>query len=192
MKMYNAADGAVIGMKIDATHRAWTASVVEEERQEASVKGDAYSMGANVTLTSANESALIFVKNNEDQDLIISNISFMVGTSTGGTKDEFLLQLYVGATALSAGTASAGVNSNFGSNKTLSATVTVGQEAATVTGGSVAGQALAYVKKSNDFKEEFWVLPKGAAFAFTATPPASNTSLQIIARFSVHLAQRGK
>lgn len=176
-------------VKIDSANRMLTESVVETEQLEAAVKGDSYQVGSGpVTLTSANESAVLFFKNNEDKDLIITAANITSSKQTGSTAGVFLVKIYLEGSALSAGASQVPVNSNFGSNKALSATVTAGQEAATVTDGVANGSF--YIQEAEFFNTDLaWVLPKGTSVSMSITPGASNTSVTITTTLEAHVAR---
>ena len=112
----------------------------------------------------------------------------MSSKQTGSSAGVFTAVIYTGATGLSAGTSFSPLNSNFGSNKTLSTTATRGQEAATVTGGTAVGT---FIFQEAQFinTELAWVIPKGSSIALTITPGASNTSMTITFVFEAHLSR---
>jgi hypothetical protein len=166
-------------LKVDATNKAQTRSVSQDEQKEATVCGDAYIIGSGViTLTSACQSAMIYLKNNEDRDLVLSNIIVHSGASTCGAENVALVTVQRNPTGLSGGACTTATNNNFGSNNTLTADITAGAEAATLTAGTAMGSF--YVPIQTWFETEIsWGLPKGASVGLLVTPPASNSSLKI-------------
>lgn len=174
-------------VKVDSTNRLKAEAVAQSTQLEASVNGDSYQIGSGVvTLTSASESAVLFVKNNEDKNLILTAVNITSAAMTGSSASVFLAKLYTGGTTLSASTAQTPLNNNFASNKTLDATVLAGQEAATITNGTAKGAF--YIGNNKFFTAGIaWVLPKGATIAVSITPGASNTSFPLTVTLEGHL-----
>lgn len=175
--------------KVDNTYRLHVDSVQKSEQLNAAILGDSYQIGSGaVVLTSASESAVLFLENNEDKDLILTGVNVTSGAMTGSSANVFLAKVYLGGTTLSASTATAALNNNFGSSKTLSATVLVGQEAATVTNGTASGAF--YIPNDTFFNADIaWVLPKGTSVALSITPGASNTSMVVTVTLEGNLAR---
>jgi len=184
-------DGTGTGfqVKVDSSNRLLTESVTETEQLEAAVRGDSYQVGSGpITLTSANESAVLFFKNNEDKDVIITAVNVTSSKQTGSSAGVFLAKLYTSGTALSAGAAQVPLNNKFGSSQLLTATVQAGQEAATVTGGVASGAF--YVQEAMFFNTNTaWVFPKGSTIAMSVTPGASNTSATVTVTLEAHIAR---
>ena len=178
--------------KVDSNNRLHTDAVTNARRRQAALEENAFELGTGeITLTSANTSAVLYFKNNETKDFVIDSLEITCKNSTGGAIDSFLVELLINPTGLSAGTSTSAVNMNFGSSKTLTADITIGQEAATVTGGTVSGLDYAKVDMKNPW-DLVWVVPKGSSFALRVTPPASNTSLPLIVRAGGHLESEDK
>ena len=184
-------DGTGTGFeaRVDSENRLLTESVTETEQLEAAVKGNAFQVGSGVvTLTSASESAVLYFKNNEEKDLIVTAINITSTTQTGSTAGVFLAKIYTGATGLSASTSQTALNNNFGSNKSLDVDIEAGQEASTVTSGTAA--AAFYIQEAEFFNTEVaWVFPKGSTIAFSVTPGAGNTSMTVTATLEAHIAR---
>jgi hypothetical protein len=174
-------DGTGTGakLKISSQNRAQTDAVVHTSAQEAAEEGRLYQVGAGiVNLTSANESQILFLKNEGDKDLEIVNVTISSGLSTGGAAgDVFLAQLYVNPTSIT-GTDAPFVNNNLGSSRSLEGVFTAGAEGSVLTGGTLGGAVYFPVAKFERVSL-YWVLPKGSSFAISITPPAGNTSLNV-------------
>lgn len=175
--------------RVDGEGRLLVEAVTETEQLEAAVKGESFQVGSGaVTLTSANESALLYFKNNEDRDVIVTAVNITSTKQTGSSAGVFLAKLYTEGTGLSAGSSQTALNSNFGSSKTLTADITAGQEAATITNGTASGAF--YISEGIFFNTETaWVLPKGTTVAVSITPGASNTSVTVTCTLEVHIAR---
>lgn len=174
-------------LKIDSTNRALTRCVTESAQIEAAQDGDSFQIGSGaVSLTSANESAVLYIKNNEDRDLQLTAVNITSTAMTGSSANVFLAKVYLEGTGLSAGTSTSALNNNFGSNKTLDADITAGQEAATVTGGTASGAF--YIPSETFFNTGIaWVIPRGITLALSVTPGASNTSMVVTVTLEAHL-----
>lgn len=175
--------------KVGSDLRLWTESITRSEQLQASAEGNSYQVGSGaINLTSANESAILFFENNENSDVVITAVNVTSTKQTGATAGVFLVKIYVDGTALSAGSAQIPLNNNFGSNKTLTADVQSGQEAATITNGVASGAF--YISEAIFFHTELaWTLPKGSSIAMSITPAASNTSFTTTVTLEAHIGK---
>jgi len=174
-------DGSGSGrkLKINSKNRAETQSVSRNEEENASLEGNSYLCGTGpINLTSGNESAVFYLKNNENSDLIIKNFTFTSSAITGAANGVFLLKLYKNPDGISSGTDIPPANTNFGSSKTLVADVQFGAEAATVTNGILGGST--YMPQQTLTQAPLsWIVPKGSSFAITVEPEDGNTDTNI-------------
>jgi hypothetical protein len=159
-----------------------TYSVSEDVVENAAASGNSFNINTGVvTLTSASESAMLYLKNNGEEDIHISAIGFLLGNSTGGTGD-LTCKVYKNPTA---GTIISGAvdvdinqNKNAGSSKILTANAYKGAEANTVTGGDLwytsllAGSGRPYVIATGTL-----VITPGSSIGISITPQTSNTSM---------------
>jgi hypothetical protein len=175
--------------KVDSTNRLLVEAVTESEQLEAAAIGNAFQIGSGpITLTNANESAVLFYKNNEDKDIIITAVNVTSSKQTGSSAGVFLAKVIAGGTALSAGASVTALNNNFGSNKSLLATITAGQTSATVTDGTAV--ASFYIQEAVFFNTDIaWIIPKGVSVAISITPGASNTSVTVTTTLEAHIAR---
>ena len=179
-------DGTGTGAKarVDSANRLHTHSVNEDLIEYAASQGDSYNVNTGtINLTSANESALLYFKNNGDNDLHIASIGYLIGNSTGGTGD---LQTVVtknpttGTIINGASDVGINTNKNAGSSKIMVVDAFKGAEANTFTNGSdfyyslLSGSAKSYVIATGTV-----VLPKGSSIGVSVTPQTSNTSMDI-------------
>ncbi len=174
--------------RVDASFRAHTRSVVSTELEQQSRSGNAFTCGSTeVTLTSANESAIFFYQNNEDRDIIINSLAFYMKASTGGTVDHGLFNYYSGLTSISTSNAAFCVSSEVGNTDTPDSILFTGAEAATFTG---AGAPFSAPWETTRFHEIALpgVLPKGRAIGLSIVPPAGNTSMIVQVNMRFHLA----
>lgn len=177
--------GAGYGAKVDSDKRLHVDSVQRSQSQQAILKGNGFNISTgSITLTSANQSALIYIKNDSDNPLVVKEIGVRAGASTIGIGSA-LIQLYANGdagTIISGATdASTNFNRNLGSAKPLVGDVFKGSEGNTLTGGISAG-----VTATDNFTEpiifdaDIFVLPKGTSLGVLYTPPAGNTSQNVV------------
>ena len=175
--------------KVDSTNHLAVRSITEAESLEGAIDGNQYIVtSGGMALTSATASAVLYFENNEEFPLILNRIIFGAAVSTGGTTNVCAVSVTVNPTGLGSGSGNpaVGINSNFGSSNTLTLTSSeIGQEAATVTGGSAGPTFFFPDKLTSTFPSEI-VLPKGSSIAISVTPPASNSSLVVAASINVH------
>ena len=187
-------DGTGTGLtaKVSSEHRLFTDSVNRTKSENASTHGDAYNINTgDITLTTANESAVLYVVNNEDEDLIVSTVIFLIGNSTGGTGD-LVASIFSGPTAgtivSDASDVEMKANKNFGSNKTLTADAFKGDEGKTLTDGTVAFRSrLNGASKQYSIGTGDIILPKGASIGIKITPQASNTNTTLQVALATYL-----
>ena len=122
-------DGKGSGKKagIDNVNRLLTRAVTLEEKDLSASTGDKYNINTgDITLTDATITSVLYIKNNEDRDLVITGLIYNLGNSTGGSGDG-VIDVYrnptagtivTDAVAVDVGTG-VSANQNFGSNKTL-------------------------------------------------------------------------
>lgn len=164
---------------VDTTNKLLARATVESIFDEAVEEGLANFVGTPlITLTNAAESAIFYIKNNEDIDIIFENFFFVAEATTGGSPNMFRVSWYKNPTSISSGTAVTPLNQNFGSSRVLDATVEYGAQGSAVTGGSNAATLSFPIGVFNDIKAKL-ILPKGTSFAVTITPPTSNTSMPV-------------
>ena len=164
---------------VDRTGRLLVRSVNETIFQNAAEEGDAYFIGTPIiTATTAGESALLYVKNNEDSPLILGDFFITAEATTGGSPSMFRINWYKNPTSISSGTAIPALNQNFGSSDTLDASIEYGVEGSTVTGGSLAATLSFPIGQFNNFTANL-ILEKGSSFVVTVTPPAGNTNMPV-------------
>jgi hypothetical protein len=177
-------DGTGRGFKarVNEKFRLETQTVIRSAEEDAALQGDAYLCGSGpVALTSGNESAVYFFKNNEDKDVIIRNFVFNTTAVSGGNGSAdavFLLRLYSNPDSISLSTDIPPSNNNFGSSQTLSAVSQFGAEGSGVIGGTPAGATFAPQKEFTTLPLS-WVVPKGSSFAITVQPDTSNNNTQV-------------
>lgn len=179
-------DGAGTGYaaEIDDKNRLQTLSVTLDVGQRSAIDGDTYNINTgSINLTTANESALLYLKNTGTSSLHVTTIGYLIGNSTGGTGDlelKVLRNPTTGTIVDNATAVNVNINKNFGSTKTLDATMYKGAEGYTFTNGGDAYYSLqpnsgrAYLINTGTL-----VLPQGSSIGVSAAPQTGNTSMDI-------------
>ena len=135
-----------------------------------------------ITLTSANESALLYIKNtnqNYSLELYTLSITFGKSTVTNGTSTVRLYKNPTGGTLISGGTTNTPINRNFNDNTPAISTVLQGVEGSTITGGTLFDVHLQadYSNRLINYRAPF--MPNGSSLAISVQPPATNTSMSV-------------
>lgn len=156
--------------------------------QHTILDGNAYNINTgDITLTSANESALLYLKNTGTQDWGNLGAIFLLGNSNVSGED-WVVKTYRNPTAgtlISSGTALEAFNRNFGSAKTLTGTVLSGLEGRTITASD--GVAIQTRSPTNGrlVIAVGVLIPPGASVALSVEPPTGNTSVVVQCAFPI-------
>lgn len=184
--------GNSFGLKVDSKNRASTFAVTQGEESNAAIDGNSYNINTGiVNLTSANKTAVVYVKNNGDNDLVIPAIFYLIGNSTGGSGDMVwtVLRNPTAGTIVSGATTveMPGVNRNFGSSKTLTADIFVGVESETLTNGDKLIESIINQSATRAaLGVGSIIIPKGSSIGVDVTPATGNTSVNIEIAFSIY------
>lgn len=176
--------------RIDNTNKMDVHSVTYTEAVEAAENGDAYNINTGtIALTTSTASGVIYLKNNEDRDLVIDSIEVGIG-SAGTVTDSSIVTLIrnptTGTLISNANAVDMNENRNFGSSKTLIADVYKGAEGNTVTDGDNFAQF--YVGAgSRLFAPTDLIIPKGSSIAITIDTNTSSGTTNVYAVFICHL-----
>jgi len=134
-----------------------------------------------VILTSANESAVAYVKNTHPTLVLqIAEVIYSFGHSTDGYGD-LLLRAYfnsTGGSILSSNTPLVITNRNLGSSVPAQAVALTGQEGSTITGGTLAITRV-YFAPTYDVLSPGIIIPNGSNLTLSFQPPTANTSLNV-------------
>lgn len=164
---------------VTGNNRLLTSTVNETIFAFAAENGDAYFIGTPViTLTNAAESALFYIKNNEDDSIIYENFFTTANATTGGSPAIYTVNWYKNPTSISTSTATTPLNQNFGSSNTLTVSSIYGAQGATFTGGTLVASLTLPIGQFNQIPSGL-VLPKGSSFGISITPPTGNTSMPV-------------
>jgi len=184
--------GKEYGVKVDSENRAHVDAVSKDTSINAALNGESYNINSgSITLTTGNESGVIYLKNNEEKHLVIKEIIVIVGSSTGGSGEgevKIVKNPSTGTLITAATNASIVENRNFSSSRELEASVYRGIEGATVTNGDTfATTTRSAFPTVITFDASAIVLAKGNSIAVNFTPPTSNTSQSIKIAITAYL-----
>ena len=137
-------DGTGTGSKtkVDGDNRLHTLSVTKSENHLATEEGRAYNINTGeITLTSANESAILYFKYTGTKEYVINSIAVGLGPSTGGSSASIpVIKVTRNPTAGTIVSSPTNVdissNRNFNSANTVSGVAYKGAEGNTMTGDS--------------------------------------------------------
>ena len=175
-------------VKVGNSNRLFTESTTRSEREEQSITGEAYIVGTGfVNLTASTTSAVLYFKNNEDVDLVVTRFLIGVKKSVGGTENFITGIIYKNPTSMVSGTGNplAINNVNFGSSNTINADSEIGQQGALLAGGS-AYLATVAPTESLTSEDASTILPKGSSIGVFIAPPPGNTSIDISVGINLH------
>lgn len=179
-------DGAGGGYeaKVDIKNRLSTLSVSEGFNIEAAGNGDSYNINTGViNLTTANESAVIYFKNNSLETFIIPNVIAILGASTSGSGDttvELIKNPTAGTIVSGATDVSTKSNRNFGSSKEIDADAFKGSEGLTITDGELFATSSRTTPAVIEFDADVILLPTGSSLGVNVTPAPGNTSIDVV------------
>ena len=176
---------------VDDKNRLQTFATSQSESTASALDGDSFNINTGTrTLTSANTSALLYLKNTDSFDWTIDRVFYNAEVSVGGSGG-WLAEVAanpVAGTLLSAGVAFDPVNFNFGSAKQLDSTCLKGAEGSTATGG-IQGAVSTIIPASGTrvlIPFDSVILTPGSSLAVLVTPPAGNTSMDIQVGVNMH------
>ena len=157
--------GSGHGVKVNENHRIFTHSIVEFETESATDIGNSYNINTGlVAYTGTSDSAVIYLKNNQEETLVVSGIAIGMFDISATTTDKPFLTLIRnpdGGDIISDATPVAfNQNRNFGSSKTLTADVFKGKDGGTITGGDNVALFLLNSGARSFFPID-WEIPKG-------------------------------
>jgi hypothetical protein len=174
--------------KVDLNKRVHTAGVNEELRDHAcdSTIAQKYNINTgDITLTNATKTSVLYVKNNGDDDLVITALIYNLGASASGTGDvviDVLRNPTAGDIIDNTNNCAVGpgvsANQNFGSTNTMTGLFYKGATGETALSGG--GASILTRSASNTGRIVISlgavILPKGASLGVDYTPPTSNSS----------------
>ena len=185
--------GSGFTSKVNKNNRFYVDAVQRARTEEASIEGDSYNINTGViNLTSANKSAVLYIKNNEEtKRLVITSLFYLIGNSTGGSGDVLITVLRnptAGTIVSNATTVEMNANRNFSSSRTLVADVYKGAEGSTHTDGDKAIESIFNQAPTRAvLSVGHIILGRGSSLGIDITPATGNTSLDVEFALACHL-----
>ena len=160
--------------RIDDEGRLFTRTTNETEIEHSVVSGRAFNINTEfLPISSSGQNALLYVKNNEDDPLVVA--AWFIGTdnAAGTPTRQGLAEVYInptGGTLIASASAVTAVNRLLGSSETLDALIYKGGDGYTITGQQTT--PVLYQTQGSSaraFGTVYLSIPKGASLAVTYT-----------------------
>lgn len=181
-------------LKVDTLGKAHADAVSTSKEDAQAKRGFAYNINTGtISLTNASTAnGVLYLKNNEEFDLIISSIIYILGNSTGGSGDilvEIIKNPSTGTLISGASAVEINSNKNFGNSRTLSVSAYKGATGTTITDGTVFAKTILNTgaQRIVGVLGGSIILPRGSAIAVRFTTPAGNTALNTQFAFACYL-----
>jgi hypothetical protein len=186
-------DGSGTGYmaKVDAVNRLHVAAETIAHEENHTIEGLGFNVETPlITLTTGGKSGVLYLKNNEEVDIIITGFFNLLGEVTGVTSGNILLEYEFntgGGTLIAAtGNVITPANKRVGSNNTMAATVLYGAEGLTVDAGLSKISSLSTSTGINPLLVHI-TLPKGQSVSVSITPFVGTTSMALIAAIDCYV-----
>lgn len=176
-------------VKVDSDNRIITRSVVQSEFDNSTSSSNAFNINTEfLTITNATETPLLYIKNNEDYDLIVE--AWFVGTdvAVGSATRQSIMRVHpnpTGGTIISSGSNLSAINRSVGSSEELNAVIKLGGDAFTLT---TSGSPVLYQTQANvarNFGVVHLAIKKGSSLAVTIQTYGL-TSIDVYTGFQVY------
>ena len=180
------------GAKVSKSNRLYVTAVQQSEQGHATNLGNSYNINTGlITLTTAGESGVLYLKSNEDNHLYISAVVLILGPATAGSAtDTTRIRVYKNPTTGTLISAATNVdtnsNRNFSSSKTLAVNAYKGVEGSTITNGTTHIESL-IDPGTRVFFNINEVLTKGDSIAVSIEPNDSTTNMKVMSAIVCHL-----
>lgn len=184
-----AADIVQIGSGASQQNYLLTEAITLQELQKATLQGNGFIISTGlITLTSSSQSAVFYLKNESQDILSVDRLLIPTLTSAGATTGYCTISGVRNPTGMSGGSGSDLVqyNPNFGSSNALTCSSEIGQEGATLTGGTSFTFFPRDVEKLEPLPVTVF-MPPGSSLGVNVTPPAGNTSFSFAFAIECHL-----
>ena len=176
--------GKGLSAKVTADNQLLVKSINRPELTDQAIKGFGFSIGSGPkVITNDTQNGILFVKNNEDADLIIQSLIAQIGNTTGGAiTDDLIIEIFLnptGGTLLTNGIVIDAVNKNVGSSNLLDPEIrTSSALGETITGALTVVTLILADEGRTEFPLSA-VLPKGSSIAVAVTSKSGNTNQQL-------------
>lgn len=175
--------------RVSSSNRLFVTAVIDDESRHSVENGDGYNINTGViSLTGTSATAVLYLKNNGDRDIIIDAVA--VGLGSGTQSDPGYITIVrnpTTGTLIDSGRAvDMNQNRNFGSSKVLTADVFKGADGETFTNGSDI--ALLFSNQSSRlFADLGLTLTKGDSIGIKIDPNLTTGSINVYAAIICHL-----
>jgi hypothetical protein len=167
--------------RVDGNQRLHVASITEEEKDHANESGEKFNVNTgDITLTNATKTTVLYLKNNDDDPLIVTSLIYNLGNTTSGTGDvviDIVRNPTTGDIITNKNAVEMESNQNYGSNEVMTIDAYKGATGETAVNGS---KSVSTRSASNTGRIVIALgsvrLEKGSSLAVDYTPPTSNTS----------------
>jgi len=184
--------GSGFSVKVDGENRLFSRSITETEFDHAVRKGLSFNVNTEfLTITGSSETPIMYLKSNEDLDVVLA--AWFIGTdnSSGGTRSG-LMRVYFNPTAgsiISSGTDVTPVNRQGGSSNTIDLDVKAGGDGFTATGYNPIS-VLFQTQGSNarTFGTVQLALKKGSSIVVTYLPNGAQP-VEIYTGFQLYISE---
>lgn len=177
--------------KVNLSQRLATSATSRSAAKQSVLLSDSFNIiSGSVSLTSASESGVFYLKNNENRDLIIEFADIDLGPSTGASAGEpiikFIKNPTTGTLISNATAADINSNQNFSSSRVLTVDAFKGVEGATVTDGT--DHSLRFTRSDRESELVLDILlEKGDSLAVTILPETGNTAMNVLVVMRAYL-----
>jgi hypothetical protein len=179
----NGGAGAKVGMHVDLNEQAHVFAITEDEQKQASENGKEYNINTGSIAFSTNSTTrttLLYFKNDEDTDYIITAVAIGLGTRSATVSDSANVYIVrnptAGTTITNANNVDMKSNTNFGSTNSLK-TTTLAYKGADGEGATTGGtdHGLLYMTDGRLYAALNIELPKGSSVAIEFDGNTSGT-----------------
>ena len=185
--------GSGFSVKVDGENRLFSRSITESEFDYAVRKGLSFNVNTEfLTITGSSETPIMYLKSNEDSDIILS--AWFIGTdnASGTPSRNGLMRVYFNPTAgsiISSGTDVTPVNRQGGSSNTIDLDVKSGGDGFTATGFNPTS-VLFQTQGSNarTFGTVQLALKKGSSVVVTYLPNGAQP-VEIYTGFQLYISE---
>lgn len=176
-------------VKVDSENRIIARSVVQSEFDNSTSESNAFNINTEfLTITNATETPILYIKNNEDHDLIVE--AWFIGTdvAVGSATRQSIMRVHsnpTGGTIISSGSNLSAINRSIGSSEELNAIIKLGGDAFTLT---TSGSPVLYQTQANvarNFGIVHLAVKKGSSLAVTIQTYGL-TSIDVYTGFQVY------
>jgi len=170
---------------VNSKNKLETVAIISSEEIDVTRSGETYTVSSGtVSFTGSAETAMLYLKNDDDRDMTIDRAVVFIGSASGSLPHEdWTLKIIrnppATGTIITNAVASGVSNGNHGSNNLPDATYYKGVQGDTL-GGNAAGFPIQ--QQSNRYIYPIQkILPKGTSIGLKLTPPASNADTKAVA-----------